>query len=201
MKKKFVVLVGFVAVSLTFGGCKKKNAQDPAASKTAEGTTAQGSSNGSTQPLAAGSAIDTAKAAVPATKNLIDTAKQAGSFTTFLKAVDAAGIADKLSGPGPFTVFAPTDDAFAKLAPKDLDALLADKTKLEALLQYHVVPGNLLAKDLATATTEKSVEGADLTIDASNGVKVAGATVVRPDLVASNGVIQGIDSVLTPPSK
>jgi uncharacterized surface protein with fasciclin (FAS1) repeats len=194
MKKKFVVLVGLVAISLASGGCKKKNAQDPAASKTAEGTAALGSSNGSPQP-------DTTKAAAPATKNLIDTAKQAGSFTTFLKAVDAAGIGDKLSGAGPFTVFAPTDDAFAKLAPKDLDALLADKPRLEALLQYHVVPGNLLAKDLATATTEKSVEGADLAIDASSGVKVAGATVVKPDLVASNGVIHGIDSVLTPPAK
>jgi uncharacterized surface protein with fasciclin (FAS1) repeats len=98
-------------------------------------------------------------------------------------------------------VFAPTDDAFAKLAPKDLDALLADKPKLLALLQYHVATGNLSAKDLAAAKTEKSIDGPDLTIDAVNGLKISGATVVKPDLVASNGVIHGIDSVLTPPAK
>jgi uncharacterized surface protein with fasciclin (FAS1) repeats len=192
MKKNGVVFVGLVFVALAVGGCKKKNAHEPAASKTAEG-----SAIGSAQPLAA----DTTKAVAPATKNVIDTARAAGSFTTFLKAVDAAGIADKLGGPGPFTVFAPTDDAFAKIPQKDLDALLADKTKLEALLQYHVVSGSLLAKDLSTATTEKSIQGGDLAIDASSGVKVAGATVVKPDLVATNGVIHGIDTVLTPPAK
>jgi uncharacterized surface protein with fasciclin (FAS1) repeats len=191
MKKKLVIAIGLVSAALAFSGCKKKSAQDPVASKSVEGSAAQGSA----QPLA------TAAAVSPATKTVIETAKAAGSFTTFLKAVDAAGIADKLNGAGPFTVFAPTDDAFAKIPQKDLDALLADKTKLEAVLQYHVVAGNLLAKDLSTATTEKSVEGADLAIDASSGVKVAGATVVKPDLVATNGVIHGIDTVLTPPAK
>jgi len=195
MKKKLVIAIGLVSAALAFSGCKKKSAQDPVASKSVEGSAAQGSATGSAQPLA------TAAAVTPATKTVIETAKAAGSFTTFLKAVDAAGIADKLNGAGPFTVFAPTDDAFAKIPQKDLDALLADKTKLEAVLQYHVVAGNLLAKDLSTATTEKSVEGADLAIDASSGVKVAGATVVKPDLVATNGVIHGIDTVLTPPAK
>jgi uncharacterized surface protein with fasciclin (FAS1) repeats len=202
MEKKFGFLVALVAASLALSGCKKKNqeGQDPAAGKTAEGATAQGSSNGAPPPPAGSSAVDTAKVA-PATKNLLETAKQAGSFTTFLKAIDAAGISDQLNGAGPFTVFAPTDDAFAKLAPKDLDALLADKPKLLALLQYHVATGNLSAKDLAAAKTEKSIDGPDLTIDAVNGLKISGATVVKPDLVASNGVIHGIDSVLTPPAK
>jgi uncharacterized surface protein with fasciclin (FAS1) repeats len=201
MKKKFGFLVGLVVASLALTGCKKKNqeAQDLAAGKSAEGATAQGSSNGAPPPPAGSSAVDTAKAA-PA-KNLLETAKQAGSFTTFLKAIDAAGISDQLNGAGPFTVFAPTDDAFAKLAPKDLDALLADKPKLLALLQYHVATGNLSAKDLAAAKTEKSIDGPDLTIDAANGLKISGSTVVKPDLVASNGVIHGIDSVLTPPAK
>lgn len=190
MKQKYASLAAVIAsAGLALAGCKKKSTDaPPPTAKTAEGSAAQPAAAGTTAPPASA-------------KNLLDTAKQAGTFTTFLKAVDAAGIGDKLAGAGPFTVFAPTDDAFAKLAPKDLDALLADKTRLEALLEYHVVSGNLSAKDLATAKAEPSVAGADLPIDASSGVKVAGATVVKPDLVASNGVIHGIDTVLTPPAK
>ncbi len=196
MKKNMVMIVA-VVIGLTVAGCKNKNDDAKGAVKATEGSAAVGPANGS--PATSGS--DTAKPTEPATKSLLETAKQAGSFTTFLKAVDAAGITEQLNGPGPFTVFAPTDDAFAKLASKDLDALLADKAKLDALLQYHVVSGNRSTKDLAAAKTEKSITGSDLAIDAASGLKIAGANVVKPDLVASNGVIHGIDNVLTPPVK
>ena len=107
-----------------------------------------------------------------------------------------------LGGAGPFTVFAPTDDAFAKLPPKDLDALLGDKAKLAAVLSYHVVPGKLVSKDLAAQKSEKTVQGGDLVIDASApaAIKIGAATIVTPDLDASNGVVHVIDTVLLPPS-
>ncbi|HTR50688.1 MAG TPA: fasciclin domain-containing protein [Kofleriaceae bacterium] len=192
-------LTALLALGFAPIGCAKKTQdQPPAASKPAEGSAAPSASAPAANPTPA---AEPAKPDPAAAKNVLDTAKQAGTFTTFLKAVDAAGLTDKLSGGGPFTVFAPTDDAFAKLPPKDLDALLADKAKLSALLEYHVVAGAVSSKDLAAAKTEKSVAGADLAIDAASGLKIAGATVVKPDLVASNGVIHAIDTVLTPPTK
>ncbi|HEY7776381.1 MAG TPA: fasciclin domain-containing protein [Kineobactrum sp.] len=133
-----------------------------------------------------------------AKKDIVDTAVAAGSFTTLVAAVQAAGLVDTLKGEGPFTVFAPTDEAFAKIPAADLDALLADKDKLTAVLTYHVVPGKIMAADVVALTSADTVQGSALTIDASNGVMVDSATVVKTDIEASNGVIHVIDSVLMP---
>lgn len=131
-------------------------------------------------------------------KDIVDTAVGAGQFTTLVTAVTAAGLAETLKGKGPFTVFAPTDAAFAKVPKADLDALLADKEKLTAVLTYHVVPGKLMAADLAGKTSLKTVQGGELTLDTSNGVSVDGATVSTADIETSNGVIHAIDSVVMP---
>ena len=130
-------------------------------------------------------------------KDIVDTAVAAGDFKTLAVALEKAGLIDTLKGKGPFTVFAPTDAAFAKVPKKDLDALLADKSKLAAVLTYHVVPGSVMAKDIKAGTV-KTVQGSDLTLSTSAGVKVDGANVVKADIVADNGVIHVIDSVVLP---
>ncbi|MDP2244861.1 fasciclin domain-containing protein [Pseudomonas sp.] len=131
-------------------------------------------------------------------KDIVDTAVAAGQFTTLVTAVTAAGLVETLKGEGPFTVFAPNDAAFAKVPKADLDALLADKDKLTAVLTYHVVPGKLMAADLAGKTSLKTVQGGELTLDTSDGVSVDGATVSTADIETSNGVIHVIDSVVMP---
>ncbi len=133
-----------------------------------------------------------------AKKDIVDTAVAAGSFTTLVAAVQAAGLVDTLKGEGPFTVFAPTDEAFAKIPAADLDALLADKDKLTAVLTYHVVAGKVLAADVVGMTSAETVQGSELRIDASDGVMVDSAKVVKTDIMASNGVIHVIDTVLMP---
>lgn len=133
-----------------------------------------------------------------APKDIVDTAVAAGSFKTLATALQAAGLVETLKGPGPFTVFAPTDEAFAKIPKADLDALLADKAKLTAVLTYHVVAGKVLAADVVKLKAAKTVQGGSLTIDTSKGVKVDGATVVKTDIPASNGVIHVIDTVVLP---
>lgn len=130
-------------------------------------------------------------------KDIVDTAIAAGSFKTLVTAVQAAGLVDTLKGPGPFTVFAPTDEAFAKIPKADLDALLADKAKLTAVLTYHVVPGKVMAADVKAGKV-KTVQGAELTVSTMGGVKVDAAKVVATDVAASNGVIHVIDTVVMP---
>ena len=134
-----------------------------------------------------------------AIKDLVDTAVGAGQFTTLAAALTAAGLIETLKGAGPFTVFAPTDDAFAKVPVADLAALLADKAALTAVLTYHVVSGTVMAKDVVGLKSAKTVQGAELAIDTTSGVKVGGANVVKTDIAASNGVIHVIDTVLMPP--
>ena len=136
-------------------------------------------------------------AATVQAKDIVDTAVAAGDFKTLTAALQQAGLVDALKGKGPFTVFAPTDAAFAKVPKKDLDALLADKSKLAAVLTYHVVPGNVMAKDVQAGKV-KTVQGSDLTVSTSGGVKVDGANVTKADIVADNGVIHVIDSVVLP---
>ena len=131
-------------------------------------------------------------------KDVVDTAVAAGSFKTLVAAVEAAGLVATLKGPGPYTVFAPTDEAFAKIPKADLDALLRDKAKLTRVLTYHVVPGRVTAKHVASLKEAKTVEGQSIKIDTSAGVKVDGANVVKADIEASNGVIHVIDSVILP---
>jgi uncharacterized surface protein with fasciclin (FAS1) repeats len=130
--------------------------------------------------------------------DLVDTAASAGQFKTLVKAVQVAGLVDTLKARGPYTVFAPTDEAFAKLPPGTLDALLADPQKLASVLKYHVVSGKVMAKDVKTGSV-KTVEGQPLRVVASgNGVTVNDATVVTTDIEASNGVIHVIDRVVLP---
>jgi uncharacterized surface protein with fasciclin (FAS1) repeats len=136
-------------------------------------------------------------AAAAQSKDIVDTAVAAGDFKTLAVALEKAGLIDTLKGSGPFTVFAPTDAAFAKVPKADLDALLADKQKLAAVLTYHVVPGKVMAKDVKAGKV-KSVQGSDLTLTTSGGVKVDNANVVKADIVADNGVIHVIDSVVLP---
>ena len=134
-------------------------------------------------------------------KDIVDTAVGAGSFKTLVTAVQAAGLVDTLKGTGPFTVFAPTDDAFAKLPAGTVEGLLKpeNKAKLQAILTYHVVPGKVMAADVANISTAKTVNGQSLAVSAKNGaVMVDNAKVVKTDIVASNGVIHVIDTVVLP---
>lgn len=130
--------------------------------------------------------------------NIVDTAINAGSFTTLVAAIKAANLVDTLKGAGPFTVFAPTDEAFAKLPEGTVDALLKDIPKLKKILTYHVVSGKVLAADVVKLKSAATVEGTDVKIDASNGVKINDAKVVTPDVATDNGVIHIIDTVLIP---
>ena len=130
-------------------------------------------------------------------KDIVETAVAAGSFKTLATALQAAGLVDTLKGKGPFTVFAPTDEAFAKIPKADLDALLKDKAKLTAVLTYHVVPGKVMAKDVKAGNV-KTVQGSDITLATMGGVTVNNAKVVSADVGASNGVIHVIDTVLMP---
>ncbi|KCV82707.1 fasciclin domain-containing protein [Actibacterium atlanticum] len=135
-------------------------------------------------------------------KDIVDTAVGAGSFTTLVAAVGAAGLVDTLKGEGPFTVFAPTDDAFAALPKGTVEMLLMpeNKDKLTAVLTYHVVPGKVMSGDLTNGMMAGTVEGSDVKIMTEGGVTVDGATVVAADVEASNGVIHVIDAVILPPS-
>ncbi|MGL5061971.1 MAG: fasciclin domain-containing protein [Microcoleus sp.] len=130
--------------------------------------------------------------------NIVDTAVKAGSFTTLVAAVKAAGLVDTLTGVGPFTVFAPTDEAFTKLPEGTVDALLKDIPKLKKILTYHVVSGKVMAADVVKLTSATTVEGSTVKIDASKGVKVNDSTVTTADVAADNGVIHIIDTVLLP---
>lgn len=135
--------------------------------------------------------------------DIVDTAVAAGSFTTLVAAVTAAGLGETLKGTGPFTVFAPTDDAFAKLPAGTVENLLKPENKdtLVSILTYHVVPGKVLSTDIAgKALQVKTVQGAEVAIDATNGVTVGGAKVVTADIDATNGVIHVIDAVIMPPT-
>lgn len=130
-------------------------------------------------------------------KDIVDTAVDAGNFKTLVTALKAAGLVDTLKSKGPFTVFAPTDAAFAKVPKADLDALLKDKAKLTSVLTYHVVPGKVLSKDIKPGKV-KTVQGQELTITTTGGVMVDDAKVTTADIQADNGVIHVIDTVLMP---
>jgi uncharacterized surface protein with fasciclin (FAS1) repeats len=131
-------------------------------------------------------------------KNIVQTAVAAGQFKTLVKAVEAAGLAETLSGKGPFTVFAPTDEAFAKLPEGALDKLLKNPEALKSVLLYHVVPGKVLAADVVKLKTAKTALGQSVQIDAAKGVRLENANVVKTDIAASNGVIHVIDTVIMP---
>lgn len=132
-------------------------------------------------------------------KDIVDTAVSAGSFNTLATALKAGDLVETLKGSGPFTVFAPTDEAFAKLPEGTLEALLKDKDKLRAILTYHVVPGKVMAAQVVTIDEAKTVNGKKIKVSKQDdGVQVDKAKVVKTDIVASNGVIHVIDTVLIP---
>ena len=134
-------------------------------------------------------------------KDIVDTAVAAGQFKTLAAALNAAGLVDTLKGAGPFTVFAPTDEAFAKLPKGTVEELLKpeNKAKLTAILTYHVVPGKVMAADVMKVKDAKTVQGGSIKVNAMGGhVMVDNATVVKTDIAASNGVIHVIDTVLMP---
>jgi uncharacterized surface protein with fasciclin (FAS1) repeats len=132
--------------------------------------------------------------------NIVETAVEAGSFTTLVAAVEAAGLVETLSGEGPFTVFAPTDEAFAALPEGTVEGLLEDPEALAAVLTYHVVPGAFMSGDLSDGMMATTVNGADITVGIDMGmVKINDATVTTADIETSNGVIHVIDSVILPP--
>lgn len=149
-----------------------------------------GSSGASATTPAAGSA------------DVVDTAVAAGSFSTLVAAVQAAGLVDTLKGPGPFTVFAPTDEAFQRLPPGTVETLLRpeNRDRLRAILTYHVVPGDVRASQVVTMTSATTVNGAPVRIGtAGGGVQINDANVVQADIACSNGVIHVIDHVILPP--
>jgi uncharacterized surface protein with fasciclin (FAS1) repeats len=131
--------------------------------------------------------------------DIVDTAVAAGSFNTLVAAVKAAGLVDTLKGPGPFTVFAPTDEAFAKLPPGTVDGLLKDPEKLKKILTYHVVSGKVMAADVMKMKSANTVEGSPVKIMSKGGkVMIDNATVVKADIICDNGVIHVIDTVIMP---
>ncbi|SEW40236.1 Uncaracterized surface protein containing fasciclin (FAS1) repeats [Cognatiyoonia koreensis] len=150
--------------------------------------------------VTAASTMATAAFADGHSMDIVDTAVEAGTFTTLVAAVEAAGLVDTLKGEGPFTVFAPTDEAFAALPEGTVEGLLADPEALAAILTYHVVAGKVMSTDLSDGMTATTVNGADITIGTEGGVTVNEANVTTADIEASNGVIHVIDAVILPAS-
>ena len=130
--------------------------------------------------------------------DIVDTAVAAGNFETLVAAVQAAGLVETLKGEGPFTVFAPTDEAFAALPEGTVESLLEDTDTLTSILTYHVVPGAVMSSDLSDGMEAETVQGQTVTIGTEGGVTVEGANVVTADIEASNGVIHVIDAVIMP---
>ena len=149
--------------------------------------------------LAASTTIATSAFAAGHSKDIVDTAMEAGTFTTLLAAVEAAGLVETLKGEGPFTVFAPTDEAFAALPEGTVEGLLADPEALAAVLTYHVIAGKVMSTDMTDGMMAATVNGAEVTIGTMGGVMVNDANVVTADIEASNGVIHVIDAVILPP--
>lgn len=151
----------------------------------------------------AATAMETPAAPAAGPKDIVETAVAAGTFNTLAKALTEAGLVETLKGAGPFTVLAPTDEAFAKIPAKDLEALLADKAALTKVLTYHVIAGNVPSTQVSTMTEAATVEGSKVTIKVVDGKVVinGNSTVTAADVAASNGVIHVIDTVLMPPKK
>lgn len=148
--------------------------------------------------MAGSNSMDASKDASSAA-DIVDTAVAAGNFQTLVSAVEAAGLVDTLKGEGPFTVFAPTDEAFAKIPQDQLESLLANKTQLTAVLTYHVVAGKVMSTDLTDDMAVATIQGENVTINLDEGsVMVNDAKVVQADIECSNGVVHAIDTVLMP---
>ena len=201
---RFASIAALASLSLGLVACSKDKAADTTVAAIAE-TTAVVSADtvvgdASAETTAAMAAETSAAAASEAPKDIIDTAVAAGSFTTLAKLLTDAGLVETLKGAGPFTVFAPTDEAFAKVPAETLASLAADKALLTKVLTYHVVAGKVMAADIKPGDVA-TVAGPNITLSVADGkVMVNGATVTAADVVASNGVIHVIDQVLLPPA-
>ncbi len=199
-----IKLTSILALSLAFAGaCDDKKAGDDKKTADAKKDGKDAKDGKAADAKAADAKAADAKADAPpadaaAPKNIVETAVAAGNFTTLATALDKADLIATLSGEGPFTVFAPTDEAFAKIPKEALDALLAKPEDLKKVLLGHVVAGKVMAADAAKLTEAETVAGTKVTIDATDGVKVGGAKVTTPDIAASNGVIHVIDTVILP---
>ena len=193
MKRSIALLVPALAIAIA--------ACSSAASPSAAPTTAPTATPAPTTAAASPSIAPSASAAAMA-KDIVETATEAGSFKTLLTAVKAAGLVETLQGKGPFTVFAPTDAAFAALPAGTLDGLLKDPAALKKILLYHVVSGSVTADKVVGMTSATSVEGSPIAISVKDGTVYLNdsAKVVTPDVMASNGVIHVIDKVILPPS-
>jgi uncharacterized surface protein with fasciclin (FAS1) repeats len=157
------------------------------------------SSDDSSDASATDDTSSTTEATMPAGDTIVDVASSNADFSTLVTAVTEADLAETLQGEGPFTVFAPTNDAFAKIPADQLQAILADKAQLTSILTYHVVPGKVLAADLQPEQMVTTVEGTELDIKVgASGATINGCNIVTTDVMASNGVIHAIDCVLTP---
>jgi uncharacterized surface protein with fasciclin (FAS1) repeats len=146
----------------------------------------------------AGGCYEEVSAEMPARMNIVQTAVQAGSFNTLVTAVKEAGLVDALSGEGPLTVFAPTDEAFAKLGEDTIKAVLADKELLAKILTYHVVSGRVTSTDVVKLQTAPTLQGQEIRISTMGGVRINDSMVVTADIETSNGIIHVIDAVLLP---
>ena len=149
--------------------------------------------------LAASTTVAGAAFAMSHSKDIVENATEAGNFTTLLAAAEAAGLVETLKGEGPYTLFAPTDEAFEALPEGTVEELMEDTERLTAILTYHVVPGKVMSGDLSDGMMADTVNGAQLEIGTEGGSTVNGATVRTLDIEASNGVIHAIDTVLMPP--
>jgi uncharacterized surface protein with fasciclin (FAS1) repeats len=183
-----------IGTGVFLAGCTAQNTQGGATASPSPMAQAQPT----TAPQTTGSAMRTVVSPM-AQQNILQTAEAAGNFTTLLAAVKAAGLESTLNGAGPFTVFAPTDEAFKKLPAGTVEALLKDKAQLTKILTYHVLPAKVDAKAASQVTTAKTVQGGSLTIKPSGStLMIDNATVVTADIMTSNGVIHVIDTVLMP---
>ncbi len=201
---RFASIAALASLSLGLVACSKDKAADTTVAAIAETTAAVSADtvagDASAETTAAMAAETSAAAASEAPKDIIDTAVAAGSFTTLAKLLTDAGLVETLKGAGPFTVFAPTDEAFAKVPAETLASLAADKALLTKVLTYHVVAGKVMAADIKPGDVA-TVAGPNITLSVADGkVMVNGATVTAADVVASNGVIHVIDQVLLPPA-
>jgi uncharacterized surface protein with fasciclin (FAS1) repeats len=177
------------ATLIVLGACSNKPKDDTAAKMDSTAT--------------AGSPAMATPSSPTAAKDIIETAAAAGTFNTLAKALTAAGLVETLKGTGPYTVLAPTDEAFAKIPAKDLDALMANKEELTKVLKYHVLTGNVPSSQVATMTEATTLEGGKIMIKAVDGKVVINgtSTVTSPDISASNGTIHVVNTVLMPPKK
>jgi uncharacterized surface protein with fasciclin (FAS1) repeats len=193
------LIVGLVTAAFAVGACSG-SAASPAPATPAPATPAP--TMASAEPSASMPAESPSASSAADLKDIVDTATAAGSFKTLLTAATAAGLVDTLKGAGPYTVFAPTDDAFAALPKGTLDGLLADKEQLKKVLLYHVVAGDITADKVVTLTSADTVEGAPISIKVVDGAVVLNdkVKVVTTDIQTKNGVIHVIDGVLLPPA-